>query len=53
MYNRFMKLGQSVVPYALNSQKKCYTFHHQSFPPSNFFRMGNHFSLQLMKSLPK
>ena len=22
MYNRFMKLGQSVVPYALNSQKR-------------------------------
>ena len=22
MYNKFMKLGQSVVPYALNSQKR-------------------------------
>ena len=47
MYNKFMKLGQPVVPYAQNG-KKGYTFHHQSSPPFNFTKMCNRFYVHLI-----
>ena len=30
-------------------KKKGYTFHHQNYPPFNFFRMCNHFYIGLYK----